>query len=205
MKLGRYPVISVNMRVEKRDDECACQSNLRKGISIWSSVMFVVVVLLVTCLSCTSAKKDDHLDCPGDNENPAITATKSSALDKKASLLNAAFASSESMEVEPASNVDETWDSFRPMFIFCKASYPITWEFSGNKPPDLSEETHVYVDSVLNTTKRCFVSSLKLLASGYTGKESRTGNYTCKSFDGKKSSSIYRFAHGECTEFFGAT
>lgn len=83
------------------------------------------------------------------------------------------------------------------MFIFCRASYPITWDFSGSKPPDLSEETHVYVDNVLNPKKRCFVSSLKLLASGYTGKESRTGNYTCKSFDGKHAVSIYRFAHGE--------
>lgn len=184
-------------------DKCACKidsSCYKKRISKCPPSILLVGVVIAS-LSCfvvqCNAKKDDNLDCPPASEPPLITATKSNSLDKRGTLLNGAFASQESMEVESATSADETWDSFRPMFIFCKASYPITWDFSGSKPPDLSEETHVYVDSVLNPTKRCFVSSLKLLASGYTGKESRTGNYTCKSFDGKKAVSIYRFAHGE--------
>jgi hypothetical protein len=65
-----------------------------------------------------------------------------------------------------------------------------------SQPPDLSVETVVEVDNVLNPTKRCFHSSLKVLASGYNGKESRTGNYTCKSLNEMKQSSVYRFAHG---------
>lgn len=188
---------------------CACQSETfpKNRISkchhaATKATVVIVGFLVVSCfIGVIDAKKDDNLDCPSANDNPVITATKSNSLDKKATLLNAAFASTESMEMESALGADETWDSFRPMFIFCKASYPITWDFSGSKPPDLSEETHVYVDSVLQPTKRCFVSSLKLLASGYTGKESRTGNYTCKSFDGKRSVSIYRFAHGESINY----
>jgi len=69
---------------------------------------------------------------------------------------------------------------------------------SPSQPPDLSIETRIVTDHVFNPKKTCHYTTMKVLASGYTGRESRTGNYTCRGMhDLSKVSSVYKYAYGK--------
>jgi len=57
-------------------------------------------------------------ECPASDSSPVITVIKGSV------------DLARSGEVEQN---DESWESYRPMLIKCKAAYPITWDFSGSK------------------------------------------------------------------------
>jgi hypothetical protein len=57
-------------------------------------------------------------ECPTADQDPVITVIKG----------NVDIA--RSGEVEQS---DESWESYRPMLIKCKAAYPITWDFNGSK------------------------------------------------------------------------
>lgn len=143
--------------------------------------IFVYYVNLVVSLALAFCTDQECLNCPSENQDPYIS--EYSASNEEHSLSVGKFVSRDIQYVN--------LESFQ---FFCRASYPVEWEFEGKDFSSVSlVQSRVYVDHILNPSKTCYETILSTsIADDST---SVTGNYTCRSVDGTKSVSFYRYSY----------
>lgn len=140
-------------------------------------VIIVFYLNLVVSLALAFCTGDNCPNCPPDNQDPRISEI----------LINEEISFGENT----LKSVEIQYMNVERVELYCRASYPVESEFEGKDFSSNSAVTSkVYVDRILDPSKTCYETVL-LTANDPT---SVTGNYTCRSVDGTKSVSFYRYS-----------